>query len=133
MKIHHLGYLVSDIEKARSCFCDLGFEECVRPLGGVVRDEARQVDISFLNKDGYVIELISPIDRESPFFPLLKKYKNCSYHFCYESDDPEGDVEALLKKGWIQIDPFENAPAINGRKVGFFLHPSVGIIEIVLP
>ena len=61
MTVHHIGYLVKKLERARSAFEALGY--------GVeretVRDEFRKVDIVFLVKDGYRVELVSPYDPSS--------------------------------------------------------------------
>ena len=131
MKIHHFGYLVKSIEKARDTFFALGFEECPAPLGGITFDEYRQINISFIQKDGYCIELIMPASKESGFYPLLKKYKNSAYHICYETADREADVRDLEEGGWSVIAPPAPAPAMGGHEVCFLMHPSIGIIELV--
>ena len=72
LKIHHIGYLVKDIKKALSSFQDLGFSIAQE----TVFDSIRKVNICFLEKDGYTIELVSPTDSTSVVTNLLKKYKN---------------------------------------------------------
>lgn len=58
MDIHHIGYAVKNIEKARDTFKSLGFME----EGTVVFDEYRNVNILFLKNQSYRIELIAPAD-----------------------------------------------------------------------
>lgn len=72
LKIHHIGYLVKKLEKAKTTFESLGYlvEQ------DTVRDEIRKVDICFLIKDGYRVELVSPFSEESVVSGLMKKYKN---------------------------------------------------------
>ena len=48
MKIHHIGYLVDDIEKAAQEFEQLGFTR----TSEAVEDKTRQVYILFLDNDG---------------------------------------------------------------------------------
>ena len=55
MKVHHVGYLVKKLDKAAEEFEKLGF---VRQ-GDMTNDTYRKVDILFLEKDGYVVELVS--------------------------------------------------------------------------
>ena len=69
MKIHHIGYLVKKLEKAQVAFENLGY--AVKQ--DVVLDEYRQAKIMFLEKDGYVIELVSPVSKESVVADLMKK------------------------------------------------------------
>lgn len=131
MRVHHIGYLIKNMEKARKAFFALGYADCPEPLCGVVFDETRGIDISFIEKDGYRVELICPKDQDSRFYPLLKKYKNCAYHVCYETDDIEAEQAGLRETGWAVIDELAPAPAIEGKRVCFMVNPAIGIIELV--
>lgn len=64
MNIHHIGYLVKKGPKAQAAFEALGYIA----EGEWTHDEIRKVDILFLQKDGYRIELVSPM-RRIPWFP----------------------------------------------------------------
>ena len=68
MKIHHIGYLVQNIEKAQAQFKELGFTESTQ----LFSDELRGIYIIFMEKDGYVIELISPSKDNSIVSNLIK-------------------------------------------------------------
>ena len=131
MKIHHLGYIVKDIKRAKEKFFTLGFNAHELSGGGITHDKDRQVEICFIKKDGYTIELISPTSQDSPFYPMLKKHENCAYHICYESFDVKADVIRLKSAGFHMIDPFKVAPAIENKPVAFFFSPTAGIIEII--
>lgn len=127
MKIHHIGYLVKKIEKAAKSFEALGY---VRE-GETVRDEYRGVDILFLEKDGYRVELVSPYTDSSVVAGLIKTYKNAPYHICYEADHFEKELAWLEANGYIRMDEPVAAPAIGGRKVTFFMNPALGMIELL--
>ena len=71
MKVHHVGYLVKKLDKAAEEFEKLGF---VRQ-GDLTNDTYRKVDILFLEKDGYVVELVSPNAPDSVVSGLIKTYK----------------------------------------------------------
>ncbi|MGN0512815.1 MAG: VOC family protein [Lachnospiraceae bacterium] len=126
MKIHHIGYLVKNMDRAIKEFSRLGFCD-----GEVVRDEYRGIDICFMDNDGYCVELISPYRDDSTVSGLIKKYNNSPYHLCYISNNLEKDVEELAQTGYIQIGEPKEAPAIDGRRVVFMMNRSVGMIEIV--
>lgn len=83
MDIHHVGYLVKDIEKASVSFMNLSYEL----EGEVVYDPLRDVDILFMVNGQYRIELVSPRSKESVVAETLKKLGNAPYHICYYCDD----------------------------------------------
>jgi len=127
MKIHHVGYLAKNLEKSRNKFLELGYE-IERP---VKYDAIRKINIEFLVNGDYRVELIQPMNEESPMFPLLKRFKNTPYHFCYEVEDLEESIEKLSGMGYTVIQEPDIAPCIDDRKVVFLNNISMGIIELV--
>ena len=97
MRIHHIGYLVKKMDKAVKAFLDLGYTL----VQDVVLDDYRQVIICFMEKDGYMIELVSPASKESVVFDLMKKMGNTPYHICYETEDMDGQIAALLAEHYV--------------------------------
>ena len=127
MKIHHIGYLVKNIEKAREQFMKMGF--CDNK--STVFDAIRNVHICFIKKDGYCIELIQPT-KDSAIYGLLKKYKNTAYHICYQVDDMRRAIEELEQMGFYLFEDVKVAPAISDNaKVAFLMGKDCGIIEIL--
>ena len=127
LKIHHIGYLVKKIERARQTFERLGYQI----NQDTIYDDIRKVDICFLEKDGYCIELVSPVSEESVVYGLLKNYKNCPYHICYETTDFDKDFDALRSYGFMPIDTLTPAPALSDREVVFMTHAALGMIELI--
>ena len=127
LKVHHIGYLVKKIEPAVNTFKALGYEI----TQDTVFDEIRHVNICFLEKDGYRIELISPVSDKSVVYNLLKRFKNCPYHICYETTDFEKDYEVLRAKGFMPIDSPAPAPALQNREVVFLTSTTIGMIELL--
>ena len=127
LKIHHIGYLVKKIEAAIRTFENLGYQL----LQDAMYDDIRKVNICFLQKDNYCIELVSPAAEDSLVSGLLKKYKNCPYHICYETADFDSDYQMLLSSGFISIDTPTPAPALQGRDVVFLTSASMGMIELL--
>lgn len=95
MKIHHIGYIVKKIEKAILAFEDLGYVK----KDDTIFDEYRQIDICFMEKDGYCVELVSPVNKESSVFGLLKKLGNSAYHICYSCPNLEDTIEKFTRGG----------------------------------
>ena len=119
MKIHHIGYLVQNIEKAQAQFKELGFTESTQ----LFSDELRGIYIIFMEKDGYVIELISPSKDDSIVSNLIKTHKNSPYHICYESFNIDDDMKFLKRNKYIKITALEPAIAFDNKKVVFFSSP----------
>lgn len=144
MKLHHIGYLVKNLEKSLPAFQSLGYEPVSLCTGAenstaYVYDETRQCDFCFLrqcddverNTDQMYVELIAPCSPTSPIWGLLSTYKNAPYHLCFESEDLERDILSLRNFGWLVFQPPAPASAIDNRLVVFLVHRSAGIIELV--
>lgn len=127
LKVHHIGYLVKKIDAAIDSFEKLGY----RLIQDTVYDDIRRVDICFMEKDGYCIELVSPASEDSVVSGLMKKFKNSPYHICYETEDFEKDYMTLVSDGFIAIDTPTPAPALQGREVVFLSNASIGMIELL--
>lgn len=127
LKIHHIGYLVKKIDRARQTFETLGY----RTEQDTVYDDTRKVDICFLVKDGYRVELVSPVSPDSVVAGLIKKYKNAPYHICYETDDFETALAELTAGGFLAIDTPTPAPALGNRRVVFLTSAVAGMIELI--
>lgn len=126
MKIHHVGYLVKDMEAAKKEFLALGYGDAK-----ITRDEYRGIDICFMENSGYIVELISPYRDDSMVSGLIKKYKNSPYHICYICDNLEEEIAKLAENGYVQMGESREAPAIHGHRVVFMMNGDIGIIEIV--
>lgn len=127
LSVHHIGYLVKKIEKAIQTFLSLGYQI----EHDTVYDDIRKVNICFLIKDGYRIELVSPASEDSVVSGLMKKYKNSPYHICYLTDDFDQTYTALTTNSFLAIDTPTRAPALDGREVVFLTHADIGMIELI--
>lgn len=127
MKIAHLGYAVSSLEKSAKQFEALGYI----PDSDAVCDETRHVRIQFWRNGDYVVELVAPLDEKSPIHDLLKKKGSSPYHICYETGDITADLKRLEGIGFKAITKPSPAPAIGGRSVCFLFSPASGLIELV--
>ncbi len=136
MKIHHIGYLVKQIDRSIAEFKMLGFSveffcDPAMRTGEYVIDDIRRVKIAFMRNDAYRIELVQPLDQESQVYGLLKKYKNSPYHICCCSQDIEADMELLQQSGWVLFQAPERAPAIHGCQVAFLMGSGSGMLELL--
>lgn len=126
MKIHHIGYAVKKIEKAKETLENLGYK-----FNEVVEDKTRNLQIAFGENDGVKIELLSPIAPGSPVDEILNKNGSMPYHICYETDDIEQEIKNLKQHQFRMIIKPEPACAIQGKRVAFLMNLSIGLIELV--
>lgn len=127
MKIHHIGYLVKKLDRAKAAFLALGYSVEHEP----VRDEYRKIDIIFLRHDGYRIELVSPYDPDSVVGGLVNRLGNSPYHVCYETSNLAEDIARLREQRYVICGEPMSAPACGGEKVVFMIHPFLGMIELL--
>jgi methylmalonyl-CoA/ethylmalonyl-CoA epimerase len=132
MRIHHVGYAVHDLEAATEGFVALGY----RCEGGPMADVPRKIRVQFVERDGYRVELIAPLngpDTPSPVTGLLEHIGPTAYHLAYEVDDVEGEIGRLVGLGYRVIEEPSVAPAVGGRDAAFLMHPEVGLVEVLGP
>lgn len=126
-KIHHYGFATSDIIKSSEYFMYLGY----KIISDVIYDEKQNVKLLFLEVNGHVLELVSPIDKKSPVYNIIQKSSSTLYHICYEVESLETAIIEFRKKGFIQILKPIEAVAFDNRKITFFYHTSTGLIEFL--
>ena len=92
----HTGWAVDSIAKASASFAVLGYGA----LGSVCEDLHRGVRLLLIsNHHGDTIELVEPLNVDSPVSALLEKNGPAPYHVCYslskiEWKEYEGKVKA---------------------------------------
>ena len=130
MRLHHIGYLVPSIEGAIESFVSLGFLKHSR----VVKDEERQVFISFLSDANHtLVELIQPVDERSPVFPLMVRQGPGTYHLCFSiPQSQKASTLSMLKAlRFVPAGKIAPAPACENQEVGFFYSNKIGLIELL--
>lgn len=130
MRLHHIGYAVENLDAAEAGFAALGY--CRR--GDATDDPHRSVRILFMEgKSGDIIELIQPLNEQSPVTARLMVQKGIShpYHLCFAVESIEAAIEELEAKGFMRISDNSPAPAIESRNVCFLLSKTAGLIELV--
>lgn len=126
MKVHHIGYAVKSIESAKEKFLELGYME----EGETIQDTIRNVSILFLTNGSNRVELVAPLQGNTPIDMVLKKNGPYPYHICYIAEHYEQEI-AKLSSGWMLIEPLKEAPALNGKRVAFWFHKDIGLLEIM--
>ncbi len=127
MTVHHLGYLVKDINKARQAFAALGFACASEPFP----DADEDAELQFLQNGSCTVELVSPRSERSSVWELMKRRKNSPYHLCFECADFDAELAALEADGFLRVGDVRRAPAMDNRRICFLYGASIGLIELL--
>lgn len=128
MKFHHIGIACFDINDSKAFYEFIGYE-----ASEVKDDPIQDIRICFLRKEGApMLELLAPIDENSPVNRILNTQGVTPYHICYEVEDMEQTMTFLRKQQkFVRISKPAPACAIDDRRVCFMFRKDVGLIELV--
>ncbi len=127
LKFHHIGYAVKDIDLTSSMYLSAGWN-----ISETIIDTTQNAKIAFLKKDGMPdIELVAPVDKNSPVNKTIEKAGITPYHICYETDDINSAIAELRKKKFIVLFKPVAAPAIDNKLISYLFHKDVGLVELV--
>ena len=127
MQFHHIGYAVKEISATAKFYVKNGWtltEEMV--------DTIQNTHIAFLKREGFpLIELVSPVDNNSPVVNLLDKSGVTPYHLCYSVCNIEDAIAELRKDKFLPLFNPVDAIALGNRKICYLYNKNVGLIELV--
>lgn len=124
---HHFGIACRDIEKTAAAYCAIGYIK-----GETVFDPLQNINISFLSHESMpIVELLSPVDENSPVVQILEKNGVTPYHTCYEVDNIDAAVKSFKRLRYLVVSKPKTACAIDGRRVAFLYNADMGLIELV--
>lgn len=116
MRLHHVGYVVSDIDVAAETYRTLGFVDGERHE----IPEQKIVAMTFHAGHGWM-ELIQPTDPEGPIAAFMAKRGEGVHHVAWQVDDIEAKLAELKSAGVQLIDETPRTGA-HGWRIAF-IHP----------
>ena len=126
-RFHHIGYAVKNIDQTASHYLEGGWE-----LSAPITDPIQNVRIAFLTKAGHPsIELVTPVNAQSPVVKTLEKSGVSPYHVCYEVNDIEQAVAMMRNKHFIPLFKPVAAVALGSRKICYLYNRHVGLVELL--
>lgn len=128
LTFHHIGIACRDIGMSVPFYISLGYQP-----SPVVDDPLQHVRVCFLSQSGAPrIELLEPLDDQSPVLRTLDASGVTPYHTCYEVTDIEQAIARLRsEQRFLLVSGPVPACAIDNRRVAFLFQRHVGLIEIV--
>jgi methylmalonyl-CoA/ethylmalonyl-CoA epimerase len=115
-KIHHVGIVVPNLEKAMSFWQGLIGLPLVKTA--VVQDQG--VRAALLKAGESEIELLEPLEPENGVGKFLARRGGGLHHVCFETQDVAGELSRARAKG-IQLIDQQPRPGLAGLIC--FLHP----------
>jgi len=129
LQFHHIGIATSDLENSISLYENLGY--IIQGLRTVI-DPIQKVELAFMFRENHpLIELVSPLDDNSPVKSILNKMRTTPYHTCYEIPIIEETIKDLKKQRFILIQKPIPAIAFNNRRIAFLFHKNFGLMELL--
>jgi methylmalonyl-CoA/ethylmalonyl-CoA epimerase len=104
IKLNHIGFVVENIAEAAKLFHTLGLRE----VTGTEPDPIQKVAACFMGTgdEGEAhIELLEPAGENSPVSNFLKKRGGGLHHLCFEVDDINGTMNAIVQEGYKVVVP----------------------------
>ena len=126
MKFHHIGIACHNIKATAEQYAQMGYK-----ASEVTEDPIQNIRICFLTHEEMpMIELLEPVDENSPVVDILSKNGTTPYHICYTVPDMDEAVRQLRKQRYLIVSKAKPATAIPGHCVAFLYHKDVGLIEL---
>ncbi len=127
LQFHHIGIACRNIERTRAFYLDMGYQ-----ASAVTDDPIQHVRVCFLDMEGAPrLELLEPLDEQSPVARTLDTVGVTPYHLCYEVDDMAMAITSLRRQRFLLVSGPVPACAIDGRHVAFLFKKDNGLIELV--
>jgi methylmalonyl-CoA/ethylmalonyl-CoA epimerase len=93
-KLHHIALIVDDITSKTDWYCNV---YNASRLGSLFVDENQKVKVQFIKSDEIMLELLEPLNSESPISLFLKQHGSGTlYHIAYEVNDL-GEAESEIR------------------------------------
>ena len=112
--INHIGIAVRSIQEARKFYEQtLGLK-----IKEVMDIPARGVRVAFVEDLHPCIELVEPLDEDSPVFRFLEKRGEGIHHIAFDVENIERALQEITEKGVGLITP-SPVTGTHGKKIGF--------------
>ncbi len=127
LTFHHVGIACHEIEKTLPFYAAMGYT-----AAPVVDDLIQHVRVCFLDKEGAPrLELLEPLDDQSPVARTLASSGVTPYHLCYQVQDIENSIQSLRGQRFLLVTGPVPACAMENRRIAFLFKKDVGLIELV--
>lgn len=126
-RFHHIGIATRSINATAAYYTQAGYAKTDNTI-----DPRQNVEICFLEKDGMpLVELLAPVDDQSPVNRTLASVGVAPYHCCYAVDNIDDAARELRQMRFALVARPTEAVALGGRRVCFLYNKDVGLVELL--
>jgi len=122
MKIHHLGYVVHDIDEYSKNLVDSHIIKRVN-------DEIQQAELALIKTENILIELIKPNKATSFTYNFLQKGGGF-HHLCFEVSSKDKAEKIIQEKRMIKVLDWVYAPLLESEVI-FAYNKNKEVVEFV--
>ena len=127
LSFHHIGIACRDIAKSMTFYTAMGYQ-----ASPVIDDPIQHVRVCFLEKEGAPrLELLEPLDEQSPVARTLATAGVTPYHICYEVPDITAAIASLRGQKFLLVNGPVQACAMGDKRIAFLFQKHTGLIELV--
>lgn len=126
LHFHHVGLACRDLEAEAKALALLGYRAESRDF----IDPGQGIQGRFIAGPGPRIELLIQTDGSSVLEPWLAKGIKV-YHYGYQVDGLDAEVERLKAAGGIVVTPPVPAVAFGGRRISFVMLRNLFLVELI--
>lgn len=129
MQLHHIGYVVDDINKGIAAYQPLTSSEA-KKNPEIFHIQDQKVKVCFLDLgNGTFLELVEPAEDNKPLRKMKKKGIGY-YHLGFLVADIQKKIEELETAGYHRLNLF-SSEAFQGRLCAFLLSPDLQLVELI--
>ncbi len=96
----------------------------------IVSDDIQNVSVAFIKWGGIKVELIEPLNEDSPIIPSLKKGQRL-VHLCFRVSDIDDAIKKGRKNGFHCIAKSVPAKAFKNKRITWLFSKTYGLIELL--
>jgi methylmalonyl-CoA/ethylmalonyl-CoA epimerase len=112
LRLNHIGFVTENMSDYIRLFEAIGFDDVTT----AVENPRQKVSAAFVNlfaADTVHVELLESRDENSPISKFVRNRGAGLHHLCFETNDIQGAVDNLAKKGFKLLVPPEPAEAYD--------------------
>lgn len=129
LKFHHIGIATKSIEKSSKVYAQLGYE-----VSEIIIESSQNVKICFLSKkDSPILELVEPLNAESPVSRMVTQSGTTPYHTCYEVEDINTAVDELQDMNFRPLFEPVRSDAMRNGMICYLFADGIGLLELYEP
>lgn len=123
---HHLGIATHNIEQCINKYKELGYTSSLIKI-----EPSQNVKVCFLSKEeSPILEIVEPLNEDSPISNILKYSGTTPYHTCYEVKDIFTASNELSELNFCPVVETIKSEAMDNGLICYLYSNDLGLIEL---